>query len=294
MTRLLETLEVSFDELRPNRAGVHARLAAGEGLDGHALAGTVRGPRCSRGSTLPATYHLTGQANEQMLWASAIITDPVFWSPNWPALYDVTVELRRGSEVIEQVTRTIGLRPLGIARSNLTYAGKTWVLRGVQRAGPLAAALEDCSRHSAALVAPVELIDWDMLSEASQLGVLTVVLLTDREPEEEIRLCSQYAAVAIGVLPPKSAPFRQRPSGNLLLAHHVRQGDEEPPPDDTRLIVGEVLDEATFASWARGLKRPVIAYRELCGALDVAAARAECDRLQRDLAPYGQFAGYIV
>ena len=290
----LELLDVYFDELSPNRAGIGARLAAGDVLGGYSIVGQVRGPRCSRGSTLPATYRLTNQSNEQALRASAIITEPVFWSPDWPALYDVTVELRRGSAVIDQTTRTIGLRPLGIAGSNLTYAGKTWVLRGVHRLSSLAEALEECARHSAALVAPVELIDWGMLSDASEKGVLTVVLLTASETEEEIRLCSQYAAAAIGVLPPKYAPSRRIPSGNLLLAHHVRQGDEEPAADAAWLILGEVLEEATFASWAATLKRPVIAYRELWEPPDVGPARAECDRLQRDLAPYGQFAGYIV
>jgi hypothetical protein len=39
---------------------------------------------------------------------------------------------------------------------------------------------------------------------------------------------------------------------------------------------------------------PVLATRPLAAPLELASARAACDALQRDLAPIGQFAGYIV
>ena len=40
--------------------------------------------------------------------------------------------------------------------------------------------------------------------------------------------------------------------------------------------------------------KPVVAARYLDSPLTLAEARAACDALQRDLAPLGQFAGYVV
>ena len=39
---------------------------------------------------------------------------------------------------------------------------------------------------------------------------------------------------------------------------------------------------------------PIIACRKLAEPVPLSAARAACDALQRDLAPRGQFAGYVV
>ena len=304
VTPSLETLEVYYGELTPSRAVIHARVRIGAAQGDLSLSASLRGPRCSQGSTLPATNRLVPreccllkQGRLESLYevtAQGLVTEPVFWSPDWPALYDLTVELRRGSEVLDQTTRSFGFRPLSVVGKSLIYGGKTWVLRGVQRTIRLASAIDECRQQAAALVAPIELVRQSMLRDASDKGVLTVVLLTGWDEEEHVQMLSSFAAVGVVVLPPQSPPLGFALPGNLLLAHHVKQGDEEPPRDDARLILGEVRDPATFASWAATMNRAVIAYRELWDRADVAAARAACDQLQRDLAPYGQFAGYIV
>lgn len=53
-------------------------------------------------------------------------------------------------------------------------------------------------------------------------------------------------------------------------------------------------DAKDLAQHARKLRTPVLAYRPLHEAADLAAARAACDTLQRDLAGRGNFAGYVV
>jgi glycosyl hydrolase family 2 len=291
----LGSLEVFDSELTPNRAVVQARLPGGELLAGLSLGGFVRGPKCSRGSTLPATYRLVGQVgNLSYVRAQALITEPIYWSPDWPALYDVTVELRRGGAAVETATRTIGLRPLAVAGRNLVDGGKTWVLRAVRSQAPSAAILQKCREHSAALLAPAQSLDDRLLTMASEEGVLLIVQLASANAAAEISRLSRYAAVAITVLPAGSRSSRFAVATNIVLAHPLKQGEIEPPPDDARLVVAEVSDKATFADWASTQHRPVIAFRPLPDSYETAAARAECDRLQRDLAPYGQFAGYIV
>lgn len=306
MEASLAHLEVFYSDLTPNRAVVHARLSGGDTLAELSLAGIVRGPRCSRGSTLPASYRLVGQVsnlskgesgqveNLSYVRAQALVTEPIFWSPDWPALYDVTVELRRGSAVVETATRTIGLRPLAVAGRNLVFGGKTWVLRAIRSEAPSEAILRQCREHAAALLAPAESLDEKRLTQASEQGVLVIAEIAGGSAEAELSRLSRYAAVAIGVLPPGCGAVRSAAPGNILLAHHLVQGQSEPPPDDARLVLGKVTDAATFADWGRTLTRPVIAFRPLPLLVEIATARAECDRLQRDLAPYGQFAGYIV
>ena len=304
MESRLEGLEIVYGELTPSRAVVQVRLRAGAD-EGFSLSGLVRGPRCRLGSTLPATYRLVPRGpfvppveSHSQIECTTLITEPIFWSPDWPALYDVTVELRRAIEVVETVTRTIGLRPLAVVGKRLAYAGKNWVLRGIQRTVRVAEAVDECREQSAALVVPDQLLRQPIMTQASEIGVLVVAILSDQShvAEEHLPWLSQYAAAAIAVLPPDDRPFRTGniKMGNLLLARHLKQGDDEPAADESRLVLGEVSDAASFGDWARTLNRPVIAYREIWDNIHVATARAECDRLQRDLAPGGQYAGYIV
>lgn len=301
----LAELHLHVAGLTPGRGVVNARLPGGSESAGLSLGGFVRGPRCSRGSTLPTTYRFAGEAfnisksepvgNLSGVKAQALVTDPIFWSPDWPALYDVTVELRRGSDVIEQATRTIGLRPLSSAGKYLTYAGKTWVLRGIFCDCALHSEISQFREAAAALVAPGELLDERLLTEASEEGVLVVAQLTNpATAAAELTRLSRFAAVAIAVLPPGEQAVRSDVAQNILLAHAVAQAELAPPSDDARLALGEVRKPNTFAEWAGMLRRPVMAFRPLGLPTEIAAARRECDRLQRDLAPYGQFAGYIV
>jgi hypothetical protein len=187
---------------------------------------------------------------------------------------------------------------LAVVGKRLAYAGKNWVLRGIQRTVRVAEAVDECREQSAALVVPDQLLREPIMTHASEIGVLVVALLSDQThvAEDHLEWLSQYAAAAIAVLPPDDRPFRTSniKMGNLLLARHLKQGDDEPAADDSRLVLGEVSDAASFGDWARTLSRPVIAYREIWDNIHFATARAECDRLQRDLAPGGQYAGYIV
>lgn len=300
METSLANLEVFWSELSPNRAVVQAHLAGGGAVKGLSLRGIVRGPRCSRGSTLPATYRLVGQASglpgrvESLPHATAIITEPIFWSPDWPALYDVTVELRRDDRTIDQATRTIGLRPLAVGGKFLSYAAKTWILRGIWRQQVQPGEIAEFRAASAAVVANAESLDEPLLQLASEEGVLIIAQLGGQSPGAQLARLARGAAVAVGVLPPEFEHSGIPAAGNILLAHRLVQGRAEPPPDAARLVLAEVSDPATFATWAQSLSRAVVAFRPLPQSAEVVSSRAECDRLQRDLAPYGQFAGYIV
>ena len=81
---------------------------------------------------------------------------------------------------------------------------------------------------------------------------------------------------------------------NLLLAQRIGPGDTPAIYEwaELAVITAESLDH--FASVSNTLAVPILAERRLAVPQPIASARAECDTLQRDLAPLGQFAGYIV
>ncbi len=52
------------------------------------------------------------------------VAEPRLWSPNSPNLYDVTLELRRGAEVIDRVNSYLGFRSTGIENGRIMLNGR--------------------------------------------------------------------------------------------------------------------------------------------------------------------------
>ncbi len=65
---------------------------------------------------------------------SAALPTPNPWSPEFPNLYKLVVELRDGATVLHSRTETIGFRTIGfVAESGFTLNGKKILMRGVNR-----------------------------------------------------------------------------------------------------------------------------------------------------------------
>ncbi|MEO7932615.1 MAG: glycoside hydrolase family 2 TIM barrel-domain containing protein [Chthoniobacterales bacterium] len=65
---------------------------------------------------------------------SATLPTPQPWSPEFPNLYKLTIELRDGAAVLNSRTETIGFRTIGfVANSGFTLNGKKIVMRGANR-----------------------------------------------------------------------------------------------------------------------------------------------------------------
>ena len=69
-------------------------------------------------------------AADGRLDAEIAITDPVLWSPAHPALYTVTVQLRRGADIVARATERIGFRRLAADGDQLLLNGRPICLRG--------------------------------------------------------------------------------------------------------------------------------------------------------------------
>jgi hypothetical protein len=284
-------LDVFHGELTPARAVIYVRLPRPT-EPGIALTGSVRGPRCLHAQTLPASWPLVDLGPGPTLLAQAIVTEPCFWSSDVPAIYDVTVHLERGGEVLATERREIGLRGLGPRGRGLLYQGKNWVLRGVLASSTTAELPRQWHDASAAYVTGD--VNEERLAEAGQWGALAVVRL-DASTDDlvpKLRQLAKYPGVAIAALRGQLAADPSSAAPNLLLAHEMQteKAVSVPPWADIVIVQADKMEHSGVIDCAR----PVIALRPLETRTELDAARAACDRLQRDLAPLGQFAGYIV
>ena len=297
---LLNNLDVFYGDLTANLAYVYARLPRSTEPSSAepgewSLTGTVRGPRCLHAQTLPTMSRLVDMGPGPTTLARAIVTEPCFWSPDLPALYDVTVKLQRGSEVMATAQRELGLRALGARGRSLSLDGKTHVLRGVSDASTTARLPRVW--HEALAMYVTNEAKQEALSEASQWGAMVLVELTvaDGNLASRLRELARVPAVAIvairGSVPGDFSKKMVAP--NLLLAQVVQGGSEIMESwADVTIADGDELD------WIRDLAlrmdKPIVVRRKLAEPRDITDSRAACDLLQRELAPIGQFAGYVV
>jgi beta-galactosidase/beta-glucuronidase len=70
-----------------------------------------------------------GPVAEARAISAAIVRDPRLWSPETPALYDVTLELRRGAEVVDRVQSYFGFRSVSIKNGRVAINGRPIYLK---------------------------------------------------------------------------------------------------------------------------------------------------------------------
>jgi hypothetical protein len=300
--------EINFDpdvfhgELTANRAQVFVRLARSPEFADCTLHGYVHGPRCEFAHTLPAKYTLTDLGAGPTLLARTTITDPCLWTSDLPQIYDVHIELRRGSEVLAREQRMLGLRGIG-ARSTgqLAREGKVWVPRGV------AVELLQGASENESVVAELreELLvgictspPLDLLVEASRRGAYLIANLSAARSDFEaaLRSLARWPAVMLAIIHGGENLDRslQQVSPNLLLAQPTTAAalkENQPAPWAAALAVEMKGTEQEHVA----ATVPILAVRATSEILDSAAqGRAACDRLQRDLSATRQFAGYLL
>jgi hypothetical protein len=304
---MLESLELFQGDATPAQARVYARLPRKQEIGGAKIqfTGHLIGPSCDFAHTLPARIPFVQRRSDDRLLAEAIIPDPCFWTPDLPFLYRAELELRAGGNTLAAIYRTVGIRRLGASAKSLLFEGKRFVLRGVRRKFEISNLESQIDRDAAfareswtAIV--VASPDDELCSFAGRRGILLVADLTHREPAcdtsfEHLRRLASWPAVGIAVMATE-ADLRGNihdAAPNLLLAQQVRAGEPLDLKPWAQLALTESSNPADFVRTAAQCRSPLIACRN--GQPDsLSAGRLACDTLQRDLAPYGDFAGYIV
>ena len=267
------------------------------------LAGTISGPRSKFARTLAATIPFRPLSAGEFPLAEAIVPDPCFWTPESPYTYQVEVVATRGGQVLCQSRQSLGIRPLGTRGKSVFFDGRRWVLRGAGLAGGQEPELLDWREEHLAMVCD-DSPPSERLAAASELGVFVVARVTAEEsdPLEKLAALSRWPAVGmVWIEAPvdESLLVAQRPR-NVMLAQRLECDDCAPafqPAPWADCLVGDATDDpATFAASTSHLTLPVIASRRVSvtSGAGPAALRAECERLQADLAPWGDYAGYLV
>ena len=137
------------------------------------LTGVLRGPRSRYARTLPAVYPLHDLGREPTWLAEARVTEPCYWSPESPMLYDLAVELRNGDAVVARVEQTTGLVRRAWRDDAFWLDGRRRTLRAWRPAADAGGSPAQLREHDLALWwdAPASPSD-ELLADASEHGVL--------------------------------------------------------------------------------------------------------------------------
>jgi len=95
-----------IDSTLEGQVNVQARISHPQ--DGLTLAYTIRD-----GKTVVAAGAGSATA-DKFVSAGALVQEPKLWTPDHPALYDITLELKKGAEVLDTVESYFGFRTVGI------------------------------------------------------------------------------------------------------------------------------------------------------------------------------------
>lgn len=260
-----------------------------------AFHGQLRGPRCTKAKTLSASFaiELCTCDAKMAQSASVLVTEPCYWSPDLPMLYDIELELELAGGETATWRQSLGLRQCAIHGRDLFRGRKRIVLRG--------AVVENASIELLARAADAELAlvvrdsEAAFLQRASELGVPLAVDLRG----------------TAGDLTPTLLRFTWQPAVELvLLSDRVISAYFKPRAVRAGIVVyaaltpvdGEWVDVLSCElgpgerppAWATTCAKPVIAIRHVCAYAELSEARRGCDRLQAELAPQFDLAGYFV
>jgi hypothetical protein len=306
----LANLHLSFGPTTPSLARVQACLPVEIDIPSDAaLVGEIVGPRCRFARTLESTTPFRRLTPRHDFVAEAILPDPCFWSDEVPMLYTAHFRLQQAGATVETAGINFGIPAIDGNRGSIYRQGKRWVPRGVY-ADASSFARDPATlkrqlavwREASAVLCVVAPSD-ELCAAASEWGVW---MIAEIEQGDESTVCrqlarlSRHAAVFMAILPRDVSATSDMVgiAPNVLLAEPF---EEAPSADrDKRFgkaacVVIDAEDVTQFAQRTRDRRwLPIFARRRLGEATGVSEARRQCDRLQADLAPSGDFAGYLV
>lgn len=290
------------------------------------LSGTLTGPRCRHSTTLASSVRLTdlgpAPGDDRSAAARAVVTEPSYWTPDLPHLYELELAVLEGDGPIESFHRMIGLRRLGVRNRSLWLDGRRWVPRGTAME---AADFDGPSLRAATVAAVIVDPPVDVCARADQDGIAVIAVLDTPSGSqavvehaiERVAAWSLHASVVVAVVPlgcPASsvacvADRCRSIKGTMLLGMEV-EGSQPPatflPKGIDCLMVRLRGDRMPHSQWRDAPPRlPLVAWRS--AGPHAGVGRLACDRLQAELAAWGttvdaaaggavvnDWAGYVV
>lgn len=266
--------------------------AGGECIE---MRGTLDGPYCTAARTLPTQFALrTGIDSTAHAFALAQVTDPCFWTPALPFLYRLDIEATLADHPM-RIDAIVGLRRWECEGPNFKLERKRVVLRGIEIPHTALPRISDARAVASALV--VRHPNTEICEAADREGVAIVADLRGAGTglPDELRLYAWHPSVMIAIVEEVGDDY-VRHSLAPLLAKVVGARDAAAPADSDRydLFAAEFAAGERPPAWLATCGKPVIAISRGVAYADFYEARTACDRLQADLAPEFNLAGYFV
>jgi hypothetical protein len=256
------------------------------------ITGQLYGPHSLFAKTLRSTFQVRPLPSTAGKPATSeiLVTDPCFWTPRLPFLYDLQVETvtAAGTAPLEQTS--LGFKRWYLDGQNWNLDGKRFVLRGAQAASD---GTMEQARHAETvlLVSPP---DEATLHSADQQGVGLVVDLRSvtEETEPLLERLAWSPSVLAAIVTADQLAHRQATCG-IPLGLAV-EGALADLPADLEFDFCVALCDQNERPSAGLLDKPLIVIRRGVDYADLTTARTACDRLQAELAPEFNLAGYLV
>lgn len=276
-----------LDFIVAERTENHARLllVPREGSEIVKITGAVRGPYSDFSKTLTSDSAFKAAIAPRQV--EALVVDPCYWIPSLPFWYDLRVTLELNDRSTREEVIPLGIKRFYCERRNFLLEGKRVVLRGMGFDSPNGEQLQSARKFEAALmVGHVAAAD---LQQASRLGVPLVVDLRESNPAASAEL-DWHAAVMLVLVDVDQARAVQLRNTHVAIC--VSTDSDEPAVSCDAYAI-ELSPGERPPAWAATCDKPVIAIRKDPGA-EIRTARAGCDKLQAELAPEFDLAGYFV
>jgi hypothetical protein len=269
------------------RTESHARilLAPREGAKIAKIAGVVRGPFSEFSKTLTADSTIRPGMTEGTF--EALVVEPCYWTPALPFWYDLRLILTFADGVEREEIIPVGIKRFYCERRNFLVEGKRIVLRGMQIDSADEAALSAARNFETALI--VNHANDGIYASANRLGVALVVDLRGAEWAACAELDWHPAVMLVLVGAEQVADDKLR---NVQTAVCVNATSEQPTVACDAYAI-ELQPGERPPAWATTCDKPVIVIRKDPNA-KIRDARAGCDKLQAELAPEFDLAGYFV
>jgi len=305
----LDRLQLFLGDASEAEARIYASLPHDDLPAGVQLVGELIGPYCRYAQTLPARICFADRGPGETLLAEAIVPDPCFWTPELPFMYSADLRLTTRNQTADATNdrwvtraRPLGIRRLGVWRQSIFLDAKRYVLRTVSRE---TFDEQDVTDRSTAIVLtdPAE----SLCRKASEAGILLVADVSNSsaarnaraqslagEFTESILCLARWPAVVVIILDAgiQIGSELRAAARNTLLAARLTGAVPAKPPPWADCILWQI-DRGAPAT-RPDCDLPVLAYRPAESHGTIEQGRAACDRLQADLAPLGDFAGYCV
>ena len=245
--------------------------------------GIVTGPFSDHSKTLPSDFVVRDLGPGTTVMGGSCIVDPCCWSPALPVHYRLQTTLFRGEQMVEEESRQIALRRLGTNHRSFRFESNRWVLRGVQ--GKLRHLADTKPYRDTLATLVLDDVDQGSLQLASRHGIPVLVNLDSCDNlQSSLRILAQWPAAGLVVVPNDTTADIRQLAPNLL---YGLAGSTVANWCDFWLAEPDVVRQQANAT----TKPLVVSSKQRWEAF--ADARSACDRLQQEMAAFGDFAGYI-